>query len=216
MGNSFCQCNNYFNKNIIGIMKKSDISLNDMKQKANNNNLLKLEEKNPENNTNINTNNNDLLKIQESNEMSKINKGSKDNLNLDKDSGNNYKNIKDDNSNNNILNNDLNNNEEEEEAEEIEEHIEKNSKEKGNELNNVFDNLMNSYAEYISDTEFENIKNQKIIEIEKSLKTITKENDKIKELINDKIFDKPALIFNSNKYLSAQKIQNFQKILKYI
>ena len=200
MGNSFCQCNNYyFNRNIIS----SDISVKENKQKNNINNLLKIEEKIPENNTNINTNNNnEYNKIQESNEiMSKINKYSKDNINSDKYSKDNFENLKDD-SNNIIIINKCEKNEEEEENEESEEKQENNSKDiRIIELNNVFDNLMNQYAMNISDEEFEKAINPNIIEIEKKLKIITKENNKIKELINDKILDKPALKFNDNNYI---------------
>ena len=164
MGNSsFCQCNNYCNKNSFGIMKKSDVSFNDNKQKIINNNLLKFE-----NNTNINTN--DLHKVQESYDaMSKLNKSSKDNSN----------NIN--NSKNNLL------------IENFE-----NQEIKNNELNDVFDNIMLSYADYISDNAFEKAIIPEIIEIDKKLKPINKDNYKIKQLINEKTIERPALLFKNN------------------
>ena len=197
MGNSICQCDN-LNNNIIGIMKKSDVSFLDTKQKANNkNNLLKLfEAKIPDNNTNINTNNNnDFLKIQSIDGMSKVNKSSKDNLNnMNPSSKNNIK----------IKNPENNEEEEEEEDDDIEgsPKIKKSEEIRKTELINIFDDLMYSYAEYMTEEEYEkelNNRNNTIIEIEKKLEPITVENSKIKELINDKIFDRPPLKFNENK-----------------
>ena len=190
MGSSFCQCNNYANKNIIGTMKKSDISLVDTKQKTiNNNNLLKLEDRNPENNTNINTNN----KIIESNDgISKINKSSKEYLNIiNKSSEDNYNKSS---KNEIIVENSINN--EEEMEEENDEEISNQLKTK--ELRDLFDDLMISYAEYIVDEVFEKANKPEIIEIEKKLKSINQDNNKIKELINGKLLDRPALLFKKN------------------
>ena len=187
MGNSICQCDN-LNQNLVGIMKKGDVSfIENNKQKANNNNnLLKISDnKNPENNTNINTNiNNELCKM--SNDvMSKANKSSK--------SG--------------IKDNIVKKSEKEEESEEEEEEDDENEvslkmKEseliKIKELIHVFDEFMNSYAIYMTEEEFQKEYNEKMNEIETKLTSITKDNKKIKELINAKIFDRPPLKFNSN------------------
>ena len=184
MGGSFCQCNNILNKNKIGTMKKSDVSLVDTKQKTNNNNnLLKLEDKNPENNTNINTNN----KIVESNDgISKINKSSKEYLNMiNKSSEYNFNKI----SENEII--ERSGNSDEEMEEENDEQMSKKLKRK--ELRELFDDLMNAYVKYISDDIFEKAMKPEIIETEKKLRPLTQDNFKIKELINDKLLEVPAM-----------------------
>ena len=192
MGNSLCQCNTYISQNIYGIMKKSDIAFSDNNKKNNINKPLKVDEqKNQDYNSYTNSCiNHDNNKRRESYDMvSKMNKSSKNNINKSPK-------------------NDISvNNENEEEGEEDDEEKEEEQKEESSReerkknLIEVFDNLMISYADYITETKYEKSILPEFVEMEKNLKPITKDNEKIKEFINDKILERPPLKFLSNEFI---------------
>ena len=193
MGNSLCQCNTYINQNIFGIMKKGDVAIIDNNKKNNINKSLKVEDqKNPDYNSYTNSyNNHDINKRQESYDMvSKMNKSSKNNINKSP-------------KNDIPANNNENEEEEEEDDEEKEEEQKEDSskEERKKKLNDVFDNLMVSYADYITETKYEKSILPELVEMEKNLKPITKDNEKIKEFINDKILERPPLKFLSNEFI---------------
>ena len=189
MGNSLCQCNAYTNQNIFGIVKKSDITISDNKKKNNINKSLKLEDqKNQDYNSYTNSyNNHDINKRGESYDMaSKMNKSSKNNINKSPE--------------NDIPANNNENEEEEEEDDEVKEG-ESSREERKEKLIDVFDNLMLSYADYITETQYEKSMLPQLVEMEKNLKPLTKDNEKIKEFINDKILERPPLKFLSNEFI---------------
>ena len=193
---ALCTCNRNGNNNVIPIIMKGDILVpenntgNNNRQEPDTNDIKNQESE--INNDSINNNNNNE---NEENENEDNNENENDNEDLSKS---NSKNIED---------------EEDDYREEIKEVSERaenmsnsedieNNKKDDKELIEKFDNLMKTYANYITDTEFDEAINPEVNKIEEDLEPLNQNSDKIKDLIDkDKVIDRPPLKFLSNEFI---------------
>lgn len=195
MGNSICMCNNNKNKENY-LTLKSEISILDnpknSKEISKNYIQKELPYQNNENKTNILTSikSNGFLSFENNREnFSNELIGKKENYQINK---------------NQFIKTEYN------------ENHENNSITKENKQKKLFENNIEDYiklnAEYISEEQFEKATLPTILEIEKNLDVLNKNNDKISNLINEhKIIDKSPLLFNNHMIYKGSWNKKFQK-----